>query len=242
MKMKMAWKKTSEFVCAACFMSLLLTVSSTMPLFGSHHDDTFSVSSAEWHDRAYHNAAAKLRRRRLTAEIERLQTEMPTPKTIKTDAFLKHIHHALLAFPLLFDHHAHERHCRWKTYRYEQRAMHQLCMRVKSDKKLKREQVVVAYGAGQFTSTIKGKRGTPVKKLADRLARYVTLVRVDEFRTSQVCSNRCMYKGLDLGRGDRKERKETEDALEWAVEEEDEGGGDEQKEREEEEERASRQR
>src|SRR5436190_12566621 len=157
-----------------------------MPLFDPDHGRTFSVSSAEWHDRAYHNTAARLRRHRLTADIEALQTAMPTPKTMKSDAFLEHIRQALLAFPLLSDHHAHERHCRWKTYRYEQRAMHQLCMRVKGGKKLKREQVVVAYGDGRFGSTMKGKRPTPVRKLAKKLAKYVTLVRVDEFRTSRI--------------------------------------------------------
>ena len=116
--------------------------------------------------------------------------------------------------------------------------MHQLCMRVKGGKKLKREQVVVAYGDGRFGSTMKGKRPTPVRKLAKKLAKYVTLVRVDEFRTSRICSNRC---GLDLTCHSQEEKKEREDALEWMVGDEDEEDEDGQQERQKEEEKASRQ-
>ncbi|KAK9312154.1 hypothetical protein V1524DRAFT_411040 [Lipomyces starkeyi] len=52
----------------------------------------------------------------------------------------------------------------------------------------KKEDVVVTYGAGQFGSTMNGKRATPVKKLRKHLRRYVTVVPVDEYRTSRVCS------------------------------------------------------
>jgi hypothetical protein len=203
--MKMTQKK--EVSLFTLQVSSSLTISRTMPLFDPDRSGPFSVSSAEWHDRAYHNTAAKLRGHSLSAKIEALQTAVPTPKTMKIDAFLERIRQARSAFTLLSDHHAHERHSRWKTYRYEERAMHQLWVRVKIGKKLKREQIVVAYDAGRFASTIKGKRGTPVRKLAKKLAKYVTLVRVDEFRTSQLCSNRCMYEGLDLGRDNREEKR-----------------------------------
>jgi len=56
-------------------------------------------------------------------------------------------------------------------------------MRVKRSKKLKQEQMIVTYGAGKFGSSMKGKRGTPVKKLVKKLRRYVTVVPVDGFRT-----------------------------------------------------------
>ncbi|KAK9389117.1 hypothetical protein V1515DRAFT_578200 [Lipomyces mesembrius] len=51
------------------------------------------------------------------------------------------------------------------TYRREQKALHGVCMRIKGNKQAKKEDVVVAYGAGQFGSTMKGKRAAPVKKL-----------------------------------------------------------------------------
>src|SRR6266487_5138471 len=111
-------------------------------------------------------------------------TAISTAKTMKIDAFLEHVRHALAAWTTLFNHYTNERYTRCRTYHSEQRAMHTLCMRIKGSRKLKREQVVVAYGAGKFGSCMKGKRGAPVKKLMKKLRWYVTVVPVDEFRTS----------------------------------------------------------
>ncbi|KAK9360313.1 hypothetical protein V1504DRAFT_153922 [Lipomyces starkeyi] len=61
-------------------------------------------------------------------------------------------------------------------------------MRIKGNKPAKKEVDVVACGAGQFGSTMNGKRATPVKTLRKHLRRYVTVVPVDENRTSRVCS------------------------------------------------------
>ncbi|KAK9328755.1 hypothetical protein V1520DRAFT_356600 [Lipomyces starkeyi] len=77
---------------------------------------------------------------------------------------------------------------RWKTYCREQKALHSICMRVKGNKSAKKEDVVVAYGDGRFGSTMVGKRAAPVKKLRKHLRRYVTVVSVDEYRTSRLCS------------------------------------------------------
>ncbi|KAK9234850.1 hypothetical protein V1525DRAFT_391032 [Lipomyces kononenkoae] len=77
---------------------------------------------------------------------------------------------------------------RWKTYRREQKALHDICMHIKGNKRAKKEDVVVAYGDGQFSSTMRGNRAAPVKKLRKHLRRYVTVAPVDEYRTSRVCS------------------------------------------------------
>ncbi|KAK9315007.1 hypothetical protein V1524DRAFT_476985 [Lipomyces starkeyi] len=61
-------------------------------------------------------------------------------------------------------------------------------MRIKGNKPAKKEDDVVAYGAGQFGSMMNGKRAAPVKTLREHLRRYVTVVQVDENRTSRVCS------------------------------------------------------
>ena len=180
-----------------------------MPLFGPDHGSEFSVSSAQWHDSAYHNASRALHRRGLTSDIEEIQTAIPTAKTMKVDPFLKHLHHVLAAFQMLFEHYMDERHTRWQTYQHEQRAMHKFCMKVKDSRRLKKEQVVVAFGGGKFPSSMKGKRGAPVKKLTKKLQKYVTVVHVDEFRTSRVCSNRCLHEGLDLGFESYRDENET---------------------------------
>ena len=65
-------------------------------------------------------------------------------------------------------------------------------MRVKGDPSLKKEEVVVAYGAAQFwLSAIVGTRSVPVKRFRQHLEKYVTLVLTSEMRTSRVCSNGC---------------------------------------------------
>jgi len=215
-------------------------ISSAMPLFGPDHGSTFSVSSAEWHDSAYHNTSRRLHCRRLTPQIEEMQTAIPTAKTMKMDTFLEHLRPVLAAFLILFDHYMDERYTRWQTYHHEQRAMHKFCMRVKGNQQSKKEQVVVAYGGRKFGSSMKVKRGAPVKKLAKTLRKYVTVVQVDEFRTSRVCSNRCMYKRLDLGFESENADEDMVDEPEWNLGEEDEGGGDDREEREREEEKAAR--
>ncbi|KAK9342966.1 hypothetical protein V1522DRAFT_414584 [Lipomyces starkeyi] len=101
------------------------------------------------------------------------------------------LHHArvsLSAFPILFEHYKNERPLRWKTYRREQKALQGICMRIKGNKPANKEDVVMAYGAGQFGSTMNGKRAATVKKLRKHLRRYVTVVPVDEYRTIRVCS------------------------------------------------------
>ncbi|KAK9359735.1 hypothetical protein V1504DRAFT_476706 [Lipomyces starkeyi] len=117
-----------------------------------------------------------------------METTFPTSEPAQVAQYLHHARVSLSAFPILFEHYKNERPLRWKTYRREQKALHGICMRIKGNKQAKKEDVVVAYGAGQFGSTMNGKRAAPVKKLRKHLWRYVTVVPVDEYRTSRVCS------------------------------------------------------
>src|SRR4051812_47412357 len=69
--------------------------------------------------------------------------------------------------------------------------MHKLCMRVKGDPKLKKEDVVVAFGAAMFRSSMRGRRAVPVRRFIKHLRQYVTVVLTSEMYTSRVCSNEC---------------------------------------------------
>ena len=111
--------------------------------------------------------------------------------------------------------------------------------------------MIVTYGAGKFGSSMKGKRGTPVKKLVKKLRRYVTVVPVDGFRTRKACSNRCWSGNPDLAveceeNGKNEEDgEEVMDGLEWTLGEGDGGGSNEEiagEEREREEEEAAHKR
>ncbi|KAK9387002.1 hypothetical protein V1515DRAFT_94729 [Lipomyces mesembrius] len=186
-----------------------------MPSFGDDHGRDFSISSASWHDASYHNSARqvslKLKREALDGgvDVASVATTIPTSKTAQVAQYLDHARVSLAAFPVLFEHYKDERPLRWKTYCREQKALHSICLRVKGNKRAKKEDVVVAYGDGRFGSTMSGKRAAPVKKLGRHLRRYATVVPVDEFRTSRVCSRH---------NGEHRERT-------GLGEEEDEGGG-----------------
>src|SRR5262249_49554551 len=113
----------------------------------------------------------------------------------RADEFLKHATQAVQVYPELYEYYKQERVIRWKTYRKEQKALHELCSRVKGDPSLKKEEVVVAYGAGHvWSSAVVGVRAVPVKRFRQQLAKYVTLVLTPERRTSRVCSNGCFWK------------------------------------------------
>jgi len=154
----------------------------------------FSISAAWWHDKSYHNGAQQHREKLICEadehdlDVRELESAIPSGKTISVDKFLEHIKVAVEYFPRLYEHYKQERPIRWKTYRKEQKAMYELCMLVKGDPSLEKKHVVVAYGAGQFSSTMRGLRPMPVKRFLEELKRYVTVVLTDENHTSQKCS------------------------------------------------------
>jgi hypothetical protein len=206
---------------------------STMPGFGNDRGREFSISSASWHDASNHNAARedhhrlKDRARASGTDICQLETSITTPKTCRVDRYLTHLGQSIGNFQQLYAHYKQERGSRWKTYQCEQKAIHKLCMRVKGDPRAKREDVVVAYGAARFRQAMKGKRAAPAKRFRKHLSRYVTVVLVDEFRTSRVCS-KCSERRLKEGSGDGGEEEVEEQADSGVVLEaleEDEGGG-----------------
>ena len=80
----------------------------------------------------------------------------------------------------------------------------------KKKPRLRREVVVVAIGAAQFGSTMRGRRAVPLKKFLRLLARYVLIVWVDEYRTSRVCS-KCSEKRLKERGPEEEENKSAEE-------------------------------
>jgi hypothetical protein len=99
-----------------------------------------------------------------------METNIHSYKTVRLERIEAHIRDAVAAYPFLYRHYQSERVTRWKTYWHEQRALHALCMRVKGNRRLPRDRVVVAYGAGQFGSSLQGKRSAPVKKFRNHLS------------------------------------------------------------------------
>jgi len=120
-------------------------------------------------------------------------------------------------YGVLYKHHKQERKARWTTYRREQSAMHESCMRVKGqdarkkDKK-KKKKVVVAFGAAQFPSTMRGMQPVPRERFLKRLSHHVTVVRTSEMRTSRVCSKGCGWEN-DPTTSDEWEKKKKDGDL-----------------------------
>ena len=78
---------------------------------------------------------------------------------------------------------------RWAfdSYKQEQGAIHKLVHTLLDGVKDKTN-VVVAWGDGSFGPTSRGHASAPNKGLMERIARFLPVVLVDEFRTSKVSS------------------------------------------------------
>jgi hypothetical protein len=225
---KIGWSGSSTLHCS------LHVGCSTMPGFGDDKGREFSISSAEWHDASYHNAARRLHHRlqdeaRASGfDVHQVETSIATPKTCRVEGYLAHVGQSIGNFQRLYAHYKQERGSRWKTYRREQKALHKFCMRFKRNPRAKREHVVVACGAAQFGPSMKGLPGAPVKRFCEHLKRYVLVVPVDEYQTSQVCS-KCLERWLKEGGSDGGKKDSEEEQADSGVVlealEEDEGGG-----------------
>ena len=207
-------------------------VCSTMPEFGDDCGRVFSMSSAEYHDRCYHTAPIQLRRRfegeTLASsgfDVCAVETSLPTTKTCQMNRYCDRIHEAAKHFDQLYEHYQKMRPARWKTYKYEQKALHELCQRVKGYRKIKKSDIIVALGAAKF-GPMRGKRAPPTEKVRRALKREVTVVMVNEHRTSRTCSNLCaLESALASSRAAEARGKAAEPGDVLMAEEEDEGGG-----------------
>jgi hypothetical protein len=158
-------------------------------------EETWHLSAKEWHELSFHNKADARRRRHHLAnpQIKDFERGITTSKTTFVAVYLHHLDTVLPNTDPLFDFYERERSLRWTTYRWTQRAFHNFCLRAKGNPRAKREDVVIAYGAGSFGHTARGRRAVPVKTFRRKLQQYATVVLVGEFRTSRVCSRMCYH-------------------------------------------------
>ncbi|KAJ3300724.1 hypothetical protein HK104_006022 [Borealophlyctis nickersoniae] len=183
-------------------------------------ESTFSMSGREWRYRSGQMRVEQQRDNRTRklkedgVDIPAITASITTYKTVKHEVFLEHLRTTLAHIGTLRRFHSKEN--GWKFYKYRQRqkALLDMVNRVKGqgNERLAKSKIVVAFGNGKFGNTgRKGSRGAPTEMFKKFLARHVTLVLVDEYRTSKVCS-RCNIdccSNLDIG--------EEEDGDELAV-------------------------
>ena len=92
----------------------------------------------------------------------------------------------------------HSKEHRWNLFKYrrQQKARCEGVRRVKGEDGVgkQKSQIIVTFGNGKFgNSGRNGSRGAPVERFKKHLSRNVTLVVVDEYRTSRACS-KCWLK------------------------------------------------
>ena len=112
----------------------------------------------------------------------------PSPRCYSVAAFQVYLHHVLAHKDALLEFYGslRWRRLRWKSHINRTKAYDELCQRVTGGD----PETVVAFGDGRFSSSSRGHAPGPVKTLYRELKRRLRgrMRKVDEFRTSIVCS------------------------------------------------------
>ncbi|KAJ3299811.1 hypothetical protein HK104_006940, partial [Borealophlyctis nickersoniae] len=167
-------------------------------------ESTFSLSGREWRHRAGETAVDNkrdMRTRKMkedNIDIPAITSSITTGKTVNIEVYFEHLRTTLNHITTLRRFHCIEANWKFYKYRRSQKALVEMVRRVKGrgNESLPKSKIVVAFGNAKFaTGGRKGSRRGPVEKFKKYLARHVTLVLVDEYRTPKVCS-KC---GIDYG-------------------------------------------
>ena len=125
---------------------------------------------------------------RQAPHIQPLTDGLPTSKTPSKNVFLAHYQPSVAHYPVLhqFFGATRFRAAKFANYVGKQQALSELCRRILGKSRdWFHPDVVVAFGAGRFSSSSRGHASGPIKQLHRQLRRCTTRF-VNEFRTSQV--------------------------------------------------------
>ena len=157
-------------------------------------DNSTSCSNKEW--RHISGANRHLRKKKFWLKKEPflslVQNQLPPRGVADVYEFRDHLfelvahQHDLLKFYNLPKH----RRLRLHTYMKKQKAYNTICNRILSPSPNQPPNFssIVAFGAAGFSSSSRGYASAPVKGLRRELSKRCSVVLVDEFKTSQVCS------------------------------------------------------
>ncbi|KAI9101078.1 hypothetical protein DFS34DRAFT_455906 [Phlyctochytrium arcticum] len=158
-------------------------------------ETTFGMSGNEWRHLAGQNFTDQWRdawKKEVAAvagvSISTLTSNITTPKTVILQTYLTHLQTTFRSVDFLTTYHSKEHRWNFYKHRQSQKALSEVVRRDKGDD-LQRDKsrVIVAFGNGEFGGR-KGSRRAPLKKIKNHLSTYVTLVLIDEYRTSRACS------------------------------------------------------
>ncbi|KAI9092619.1 hypothetical protein DFS34DRAFT_696937 [Phlyctochytrium arcticum] len=187
---------------------------------------TTHVSGAEWRHLAGYNLKSRLREKNISAEVKTIQTNLGSGKTASLQVFQAYSRQTLFHYDTLREAHSQEAAWRFYTYIRRQKALHSIALRVKGPENSNkpRNEIVIAFGAGQFAAT-KGRRGAPTKTIIKALNMDMTVVMVDEHRTSKVCF-KCRVSSPPVPISDDTASQQPSQEIVVAFEEEDFGFGE----------------
>lgn len=126
--------------------------------------------------------------------IQQLSSRIPESNGASVDSFQTHIAYVLQHRNVFLNFHGSKRHRQhnWGVYIRKQKAVEHMCKKVTGGRD--KAEVTVAFGSARGPH-MKGTLTAPVKLLHKALHRYATVVNIDEFRTSVVCS-KCNHRDM----------------------------------------------
>jgi transposase len=136
------------------------------------------------------------RLKNMNPNYKKVITEMPSMKTGSVEIMKKAIQYRLQHFHYLFEFSATKPFLKWRftTYVYSQKALEYISKKVVDNKK-----TLIGFGDwSQHDGFVKGHRKAPLNRTKRVLRKYCTLLEVDEYNTSQMCS--CCCEGVKMER------------------------------------------
>ena len=155
----------------------------------NEQDETVGISGKEYRHRAKFNQQKQWENgmRKRETEYQTIIQNMPSMKTSDFEKLRLAIGYRLEHFTFLFDFCKTKPFLKWRftTYVYSQKALTWIAKKVVGNKKN------AAIGFGDWSQTdgfVRGHPKAPPKRIKKALGVYATVIEVDEYRTSQVCS------------------------------------------------------
>jgi transposase len=157
-------------------------------VYGPDRRDKISCSRKEYYQLAGFTENARMRRKWMkgNAEIERINSQMPSARVSSSQAFRSYLQFALrnMTMMIQFFNAVRWKRLRWKAYIAKEKAWDTLVKRITFND----PRTIVALGDGKFAHNSRGHPTTPTKQLRKRLRGKCRLRMVDEWRTSIECS------------------------------------------------------
>ncbi|CAI2201053.1 9018_t:CDS:2, partial [Funneliformis geosporum] len=123
--------------------------------------------------------------------IQNILKNLSTSRTSSKAHYIGHLQYIHQNYNVLHTYYGAKRfrQIKFDNYVGKQKALSIICRKIIGNKKDHySNSVVIAYGAGSFSSSSRGHASGPIKQLFAELKRRCCTRLVSEFRTSQICS------------------------------------------------------